>query len=291
MTKLSTTAINAWHPHGILFRVGYWTRVLVKRYYALRVAKHLQTEVRPCPICGNTSEFTLIHDHDRYGLPLKTQRCNRCQLLMEQPSPTDAFLDRFYSSTMYRGMYTGIPYAREGADNNFGKSKGPRYVLAVEKYTRMPDAATVLDFGSADGITLLQLKARHPEWKVYGLEPGANFSHLSRGKLDGLFSNEREIPGGLKFDLIMLWHVLEHLPHPDATLVHLREHLARNGRIVIEVPDERKYTGIADIHLGHLFHFNEDTISLLAKKAGLTVESSSHEDTMDITHGMRVILK
>jgi 2-polyprenyl-3-methyl-5-hydroxy-6-metoxy-1,4-benzoquinol methylase len=133
----------------------------------------------------------------------------------------------------------GILKARAGQNNDSSIEKAALHGAFVEKYCRLPEQASLLDFGSADGTVLIKLRDKHPQWKILGLEPGVNFRAANERKLDGYFSTLEEIPESQRFDLITLWHVLEHLPHPDRTLSDLARHLNKDGRMAIEVPDEK----------------------------------------------------
>ena len=87
---------------------------------------------------------------------------------------------------------------------------------------------------------------------------------------------------GEGYDLISAFHVIEHLPDPKEILKSLASMLAKNGRIVIEVPssedalltlyeseDFQNFTYWSQ----HLFLFNPETLRQLAVQAGLRVVS------------------
>lgn len=65
---------------------------------------------------------------------------------------------------------------------------------------------------------------------------------------------------------------MEHLYEPIEELKKLKKKLNNHGRMVIEVPNAENYTGIRNIHIGHLFHFTPKTIFLICQKVGLVVE-------------------
>lgn len=254
----------------------------IKKYYARIVRSSLKLELIVCPICGNKDSFRLVKDHDRYGLPMLTKECTDCGLWMEQPAPTEEFLHEFYTSKMYRGLYLGVLRATE-TENDGALIKAGRHMEFIEKMPDVKSVKSLLDFGSAFGSFLLEFRKRNPGVKIYGLEPGVNFRKLNESRLDQMFGNIAEIPDNLEFDLITLWHVLEHLKDPVATLAELGKHLSPNGKIVIEVPDRTKYTNIKSFHIAHLYHFNTNTLKLLAEKTDLSLESISHAHLIDPT--------
>jgi 2-polyprenyl-3-methyl-5-hydroxy-6-metoxy-1,4-benzoquinol methylase len=84
------------------------------------------------------------------------------------------------------------------------------------------------------------------------------------------------------YDLITAFHVMEHLPDPRAMLKTLASMLAKNGRIVIEVPSSEDallslYDSDAFQHFTywsqHLFLFNAETLRRLVEQAGLRIIS------------------
>jgi 2-polyprenyl-3-methyl-5-hydroxy-6-metoxy-1,4-benzoquinol methylase len=85
---------------------------------------------------------------------------------------------------------------------------------------------------------------------------------------------------GCAYDLITAFHVLEHLPEPRTMLKILANRLAKNGRLVIEVPSsEDVLLTLYDSEAfqsftywsQHLFLFNAETLRRLAEQAGLRI--------------------
>jgi hypothetical protein len=83
-----------------------------------------------------------------------------------------------------------------------------------------------------------------------------------------------------RFDLITMWHYLEHEPDPRAALVTIRECLGRDGHLVVEVPNAdslenalfRSRSYLYDVPR-HLYNFCPTTIPRLLNKAGFDVLS------------------
>lgn len=81
-----------------------------------------------------------------------------------------------------------------------------------------------------------------------------------------------------KFDVITLWHVLEHVENLESFIQSLKEHLKENGRLVIAVPNyksfDAKYYGAFwaafDVPR-HLWHFSQTSIQQLFSKVSLNV--------------------
>ena len=73
------------------------------------------------------------------------------------------------------------------------------------------------------------------------------------------------------FDVISLSHVLEHVPDPIAFLKETAGYLSERGRILLATPNLRQ-NPIDLIIADHCTHFDEDSLSYVAKEAGLSVE-------------------
>jgi 2-polyprenyl-3-methyl-5-hydroxy-6-metoxy-1,4-benzoquinol methylase len=137
-----------------------------------------------------------------------------------------------------------------------------------------------LDVGSGKGLLLADL--RDSGWQVTGTELSEESSRqaISLG-LDVRTTTvaEANLPPS-HFDLITLFHVLEHLRDPRHELETLKRLLRPGGLLVVEVPNISSWYartfGDAWFHFDvprHLFHFNATTLTSIVKKCGFKVIS------------------
>lgn len=139
----------------------------------------------------------------------------------------------------------------------------------------------VLDAASGGGEFLFLLKCLGLE--TAGIEPNQGYADYSSREygLDifkGLFSECSYGEGN--FDVVTLFHALEHLENPVEDLLRLSSFLKEEGRFVIEVPNIL-FQGMSfrgKWHKGHLYGFDLITLEAVALKAGL-------EKVMLIEHG------
>lgn len=219
---------------------------------------------RGCPISGST-DAVLVSSKDRHGKPLRNIMCQKSGLIYVDPVPFEN-TEEFYQ-TEYRKSYKGVHCPKPKHVYRAGK-------IALERYSRLstllPPSAHCLDAGSSSGefVYLLQSKSHNAQ----GVEANIPYSEYSQSQLEiqVAISPFSEFKTEEKFDLITMFHVLEHLEHPIRDLSHLGKLLKPEGYFVIEVPNIL-YPNMAfphKWHPGHLFSFSAQTLSMLVQKAG-----------------------
>ncbi len=140
------------------------------------------------------------------------------------------------------------------------------------------DSKCLLDVGCGTG-DFLQI-ANDNGWNVFGIEPNEQARQIANKK-----ANNRvyEIDQLLKFedhsfDVITLWHVLEHLPKPEEHISVFQRLLKPNGTLIIAVPNFKSFD--ADYYKSfwaaydvprHLWHFSQTAISKLVAKKNFKV--------------------
>ena len=179
----------------------------------------------PCNLCG-ASDVEVIGDRDRDGHPLRTTICRRCGLVWSNPRPGEDEVRRYYS-TEYRLDYKGqaTPSLRQVARSARGALNRYR---SLSPYLR--DGVRVLDAGAGGGEVVYVL--RQLGFDASGLEPDERYARHAREVL-GVpvatgFVQDAEFPAG-RFDVVTMYHALEHVEDPLAILTRLREWMAEQG--------------------------------------------------------------
>jgi len=138
--------------------------------------------------------------------------------------------------------------------------------------------SSLLDFGCGNGNFLI--KAVDLADKVCGIEPEIRLIDYFQKQNLKVYHDLSEIPAKAKFDVITLFHVLEHLPDPRVTLIELSKLLKSKGEIIIEVPnaDDALLTvynseAFSDFTYWscHLFLFTIKTLKDLASQVNLKI--------------------
>lgn len=182
---------------------------------------------KSCYLCGNT-EFIKRIGSVRDSSELEVLECSSCGLVCL--SSFDHIGEGFYeSSEMHGGEMPDVQsWLRETA---WDDERRFEYLKSVLPNRRL------LDFGCGAGGFLL--KARELTAAAHGVEPETRLgSHYESHKLTN-FRNIYKISNNIRegYDVITIFHVLEHIPDPKSILGELSELLADGGQIIVEVPN------------------------------------------------------
>ena len=135
----------------------------------------------------------------------------------------------------------------------------------------------ILDVGCGTGAFLETCKAGG--WHVMGVEPDLNAREVSITKLKTNISADLDtLAGSEPFDVISLWHVLEHVPELNKAITQIHQLLADKGTLLIAVPNSdsydaayfKEYWAAYDVPR-HLYHFTPSTIDRLFRKHGFSL--------------------
>ena len=129
------------------------------------------------------------------------------------------------------------------------------------------EIGSLLDVGAGTGDFLNFAKSKG--WKVDGMEPSKEASSLALGKGIELKTNLNDFLGQ-QYDVVTLWHVLEHIPNLEQTIVALSNLVKPNGTLIIAVPNfksydakyYKKYWAAYDVPR-HLWHFSKSSVESL----------------------------
>jgi SAM-dependent methyltransferase len=191
------------------------------------------------------------------------------------PFPGDTLIKELYSSKKYRDHGSKFISPAERALRFFRRFRQKRIEQFVKK-------GRILDIGCGRGEFLSLMKNRG--WEAIGLELNEETAWNARNAFgleiwtDSLADARFE---DNSFDVITLWHVLEHLPNPVLTIEECRRILKPSGLIVIALPHfgslQARISGKYWFHLDlpyHLFHFTDKNLELLLRKFSLRVQKT-----------------
>jgi len=220
-----------------------------------------------CPICAQDQTVHLFAKDS-----LSVVACKRCGLRYVNPR-----LNAQYLAANYMEDY----YPREKIERIHTNAR--EWLLMRERLSEIERqigtrGGRLLDVGCGIG-TFLHL-AQESGWETHGVDPsesGTAFAHAQYG-LNVFCGNlfDANFPDR-HFDVITLYHVLEHISQPNPLLDELRRILKpKTGRLVIEVPNGGSIQSRLQkekwpyVHpTDHLYYFSAQTLSKLLRKHGL----------------------
>ena len=218
-----------------------------------------------CPVCGESGGRT-IYPEARDPITLDSFRvveCSSCGTAYTAPQPR--LLDKYYP-TRYRGYGWLVT-----------RVLGTLYGIRVSRWARLkPTGGSVLEVGCGPGLMLAALHRRG--WRVLGIERNEAVAEAARRTLgiEIVATPVEALPADARFDLIIMFQVLEHIGEPVTLLRECAKRLATGGRLITNVPNfsswQSRFAGPKWLHLDvprHLVHFTPETISATLKRAGL----------------------
>lgn len=140
--------------------------------------------------------------------------------------------------------------------------------------TLKPAPQRLLEVGCAEGELGAALK-RHLQLTYEGIELSQDAEAASR-QLDRVFRIPADQLSDRLYDLILSFHVLEHLPDPLAELQAWSRLLNEHGRILLEVPHRSGHPLLVeDLNAEHLHQFTPASLTVLLSRAGFTCTTLS----------------
>jgi 2-polyprenyl-3-methyl-5-hydroxy-6-metoxy-1,4-benzoquinol methylase len=228
----------------------------------------LETSEVPCNLCGTHDSLPL-----HVNCSLNIVRCRACGLVFVNPQPTLEALREYHAA--------GELMSQDGWSSYFNHSQEQICELWKERFadvrrSKQASNVSLLDVGAGYGDFLHY--ASKEGWQVSGFEFSPAVAKISREKygISLAVGDLFEMPFAKQsFDVITMWHVLEHLANPMAALRRLFQLLRPGGVLVLEVPNlnclvRKSYRVPMTVNL-HLYHFSRETLSSLASAAGFKV--------------------
>ncbi|WNH13993.1 class I SAM-dependent methyltransferase [Thalassobellus suaedae] len=225
-------------------------------------SNHTYLKVKDYSVSGE--EFELIQNSE-YGF------------LETMPQPTLDKLPEYYKSEDY------ISHT-DSQRNLFEKVYHLVRTISLKKKLKLinsfaSDTKNLLDVGCGTGDFLQTAKDNN--WNVTGIEPNNQARDIANKKTNDLVFNTDQLSKFKpeSFDVITLWHVLEHLPDLEEQIAAFKKLLKPNGTLIIAVPNYKSYDALYyknywaafDVPR-HLWHFNKSSISKLVSKVSMEVK-------------------
>lgn len=235
-------------------------------------------EVAACS-CGSRDLAPGTRGFRLAGAAFSLRRCRACGRMLLDPRPGKSAIPDAYSGAYYGAGSRKFVPAIEGVVDRFRDGRA-RFAARFLGPGSAPGSPRVLDIGCGSGQFLARLARMGYECHGTELSPetGERASKIPGLKLQFGDLTPQTYPSR-SFDLISIWHVLEHLPDPDSVLRLCREWLRDGGALLIAVPNidswqARLFRG-SWFHIDpprHLHHFSRGSLASALEKAGFRID-------------------
>jgi 2-polyprenyl-3-methyl-5-hydroxy-6-metoxy-1,4-benzoquinol methylase len=231
-------------------------------------------KLKNCPICENNklNHYLTCQDYTVSQEKFDLEQCDTCGFVFTNARPEEENIGRYYQSENYI------------SHSNTNKGIVSKIYQAVRIYTLQskvkliedyqPQKGLILDIGCGTGMFLEVCQKNG--WKISGIEPDNGARTLAEQQTN--IKIEDTILGsfgGQTFDVITMWHVLEHIHKLNETVAYLNQKLNTTGTLIIAVPNYKsvdanqykEHWAAYDVPR-HLYHFSKESITALMQKYG-----------------------
>ena len=232
--------------------------------------------LKECPVCGASEHKELLQSRD-FTVSSETfgiQECLRCGFAYTNPRPSLQELGRYYASE----AYISHSDTQKGLKNRlYHLARAFTLRRKISQINRLSGSKTgrLLDLGCGTGYFLeAAVKAG---WQGEGVEPDAGAAQQAAARSGCNVYPESQLdeyPEG-RFDLITMWHVMEHVPQLKQRAAQLFRLLKPGGILVVAVPNRQSLD--AEIYGSfwaawdvprHLNHFRPADVDRLFSTSG-----------------------
>ena len=217
---------------------------------------------------SNKKHFLTVKDYSVSQEIFDLYYDEELDMLITDPQPSLENLGKYYESVDYIS-HTDSKRSLFEKCYHFIKSIALKNKLNLVN-SLQPAKGSILDIGAGTGDFLSVVKENG--WNTIGVEPSEKAKAIAKNKGVAFVDQTSELENN-SFDIITMWHVLEHVPNLDNQLKELKRLLKPNGNLIIAVPNfksfDAKHYGnfwaAYDVPI-HFWHFSKTAIKRLFAK-------------------------
>ena len=222
----------------------------------------------------NKKHFLTVKDHSVSKEIFDLYYDETLDMLITSPQPDLENLGRYYESEDYISHTDNKRSLFEKA-YHFVKSIALKNKLNLIN-GEQSQKGRILDIGAGTGDFLLT--AKNDGWETVGVEPSERAKNIAIEK--GIsFVNGIDALENNSFDVITMWHVLEHVPNLELQIQELKRLLKPTGTLIVAVPNFKSFDAkyynefwaAYDVPI-HFWHFSKKAIQSLFGKVDMKLE-------------------
>ncbi|SHF84324.1 Methyltransferase domain-containing protein [Flavobacterium fluvii] len=223
---------------------------------------------------SNKKHFLTVKDYSVSQETFDLYYDETLDMLITHPQPSLENLGKYYESEDYIS-HTDNKRSLFEKLYHFIKSIALKNKLNLIN-SLQPNKGRILDIGAGTGDFLSV--AKNNGWKTIGVEPSDRAKAIAKNKGVSFVEETSELENH-SFDVISMWHVLEHVPDLDKQIKELKRLLKPTGTLIIAVPNFKsfdakhygKFWAAFDVPI-HFWHFSKTAIQLLFESEEMKLE-------------------
>ena len=212
--------------------------------------------------------------------------CSTCHCLFLDPLPGPGEIAGFYPAQYWWKASSGILKKLEGVYRKMALRDHVAFIASAAR----GGTPQLLDVGCGSGTLLGLLKERG--FQVRGFDSSAEASRIAKSENDvDVVVGTRLQDGGFadgSFDLVTLFHVMEHVTDPRNVLSEVRRVLRTSGRLVLQVPNIESWQfrlfGVRWYGLDvprHVINYSSSAMKRLLEQSGFKISRTRHFNLRD----------
>ena len=222
----------------------------------------------------NKKHFLTVKDHSVSKETFDLYHDETLDMLITFPQPSLENLGKYYESEDYishtdnkRSLFEKLYHIIK----NITLKNKLNLINSLQ-----PNKGSILDIGAGTGDFLSA--AKNDGWQTIGVEPSEKAKSIAKRKGLSFVKQTTELANN-SFDVISMWHVLEHVPDLEKQIKELKRLLKPKGTLLIAVPNFKsfdakhyeKFWAAYDVPI-HFWHFSKTAIKLLFEKEKMKLE-------------------
>jgi len=231
-----------------------------------------------CPVCS-TGSSTFLFSFGTSLFPINISMCNNCGFVFQNPRVSEQDWNNYYETGVYDKFHRPISVKGEKPVNTIGvltynrvwgfisHSSDAQHSLAAD-FNKTGSKINICEVGAGHGDIITSFKGAN----LFAIEPSENCRNNLRQKgITVIGKSINSINKNIKFDIILMRHVLEHIYYPKKLLDDIIFLLSDNGIFYIAVPNILVPNYLDSFTYPHISHFSKYSLTYLCQHAGFEV--------------------
>lgn len=226
-----------------------------------------------CPSCGSSKYSEIAKYRSLHASFANTLvKCSNCSLVYAEPMPTDSFLSNYNSNYFKKAHNIDI---RAGSNISMKLLSRIRFNY-LQKYffNDFVGKPRILEIGPGFGYLAKEILSNYPTNSYSAVEADSQAASVLKSYGINLLTFDSLNACNQDYDLVIMSHVLEHIPNPSTFINILRDKLSVQGSIFIDVPcSDYLYKRINE---PHVIFFDKHSLSFLLSSNGFIIKNMDY---------------